>query len=113
MFEHYTFPLLYVPFQRTAHLFSVIPANDTMESMFGHQNVSSPAAGIKSDNLAAESSMYANHYATMIFVFFFVLFFFLLFFFFFFFLFKDRMIVGQKMYIKGSASRSGTGSLDS
>ena len=44
-------------------LFSVIPANDTKESMFGHQNVSSPAVGIKPDNLAAEASMCVNHLA--------------------------------------------------
>ena len=42
-------------------LFSVIPANDTKESMVGHQNVSSPAVGIEPDNLAAETSMCANH----------------------------------------------------
>ena len=41
--------------------FSVIPANDTKESMFGHQNVTSPATGIKPDNLAPEASMCANH----------------------------------------------------
>ena len=57
----YTGPPVNVPIQRTAHLFSVIPANDAKESMFGHQNVSSPAAGIKPDNLAAEASMCANH----------------------------------------------------
>ena len=45
----------------TAHLFSVIPANDTKESMFGHQNVSSPAAGIKPDIQAPEASMCTNH----------------------------------------------------
>ena len=56
-----TGPPVNVPIQRTAHLFSVIPANDTKESMFGHQNVSSPAAGIKPDNLAPEASMCANH----------------------------------------------------
>ena len=40
----------------------IIPASDIRESMFGHQNVSPPAAGIKSDNLAPEaSSMCANH----------------------------------------------------
>ena len=50
-----------IPIQRTAHFFNVIPANDTKESMFGHQNVSSPAAGIKPDNLAPEASMCANH----------------------------------------------------
>ena len=35
--------------RRTAHLhvISVIPANDTKESMFGHQNFSSPAVGIE------------------------------------------------------------------
>ena len=44
-----------------AHLFSVIPANGTKENMFGHQNVSSPAAGIKPDILAPEASIYANH----------------------------------------------------
>ena len=50
-----------VPIQRTAHLFSIILANDTKESMFGHQDVSSPAAGIKPENLAPEaSSMCAN-----------------------------------------------------
>ena len=31
------------------------------ESLFGHQNVSSPDAGIKPNNLAAEASMCANH----------------------------------------------------
>ena len=56
-----TGPPVKVPIQRKAHLFSVIPANDTKERMFGHQNISSPAAGIKSDNLAAEASMCANH----------------------------------------------------
>ena len=35
--------------------------NDTKESMFGHQNVSSPAAGIKPDILAPEAIMCANH----------------------------------------------------
>ena len=50
-----------VPIQRTAHLFSVIPPNDTKENMFGHQNVSSPAAGIKPDILAPEAGMCANH----------------------------------------------------
>ena len=43
------------------HTFSVIPANDTKESMFGQQNVSSSAAGIKPDILAPEASMCANH----------------------------------------------------
>ena len=57
----YTGPPVNVPIQRTAQLFRVIPANDTKESMFGHQNVSSPAAGIKPDNLAPEASMFANH----------------------------------------------------
>ena len=56
-----TGPPVNVPIQRTAHLFSVIPVNDTKESMFGHQNVSSPVAGIKPNNLAAEASMRANH----------------------------------------------------
>ena len=56
-----TGPSVNVPIQRTAHLFSAIPANDTKESMFGHQNVSSPAAGTKPDNLAPEASMCANH----------------------------------------------------
>ena len=58
-----TGPPVNIPIQRTAHLhvFSVIPANDTKESMFGHQNVSSPAAGIKPDNLAPEANMCANH----------------------------------------------------
>ena len=69
--------------QRTAHLFSDIPANDTKESKIGHQNVSSPAAGIKPGNLAPEASMCANYKATMLFDFYF-------------FFFKDRMIVGQK-----------------
>ena len=63
-----TGPPVNVPIQRTAHLFSVITANDTKESIFGHQNVSSPSAGIKSDNLAAEASMSANHWATLLFV---------------------------------------------
>ena len=58
-----TGPQVNVPIQRTAHLFStsVIPANDTKESMFGHKNVSSPAAGIKPDILASEASMCTNH----------------------------------------------------
>ena len=56
-----TGPQVKVPIQRTAHFFSVIPTNDTKESMFGHQNVSSPAAGIKPDNLAFVASMFANH----------------------------------------------------
>ena len=56
-----TGPPVNVPIQRTAHLFSVIPTNDTKESMFGHQNVSSPAAGIKPDILAPEASMCTNH----------------------------------------------------
>ena len=56
-----TEPPVNVPIQRTAHLFSVIPANNTKESMFGHQNVSSPAAGIKPVNLAPEASMCAYH----------------------------------------------------
>ena len=52
------------------------PTNDTKESMFGQQNVSSPAAGINPDIQAPESSMCANHYATILFVFFFFFFFF-------------------------------------
>ena len=56
-----TWPPINVPIQRTVNLFSVIPANATKESMVGHQNVSSPAAGIKPDNLAPEASMCANH----------------------------------------------------
>ena len=56
-----TGPPVNVPIQRTVHLFRVIPANDTKESMFGHQNVSSPGAGIKPHNLAAEASMCTNH----------------------------------------------------
>ena len=48
-------PSVNVPIQRTAHLFNVIPANDTKKSMFGHQNVSLPAAGVKPDNLASEA----------------------------------------------------------
>ena len=56
-----TGPPVNVPIQRTAHLFSVIPTNETKESMFGHQNVSSPAAGIKPDILAPEASMCTNH----------------------------------------------------
>ena len=56
-----TGPPVNVSIQRTAHLFSVIPANDTKESMFGHQNFSSPAVGIKPYNLAPKASMCANH----------------------------------------------------
>ena len=56
-----TGPPVNVHISRTAHLFSVIPASDTKESMFGHQNVSLPAVGIKPDNLAPEASMCANH----------------------------------------------------
>ena len=38
-----------VSIRRTTHLFSsVIPANDTKESMFGHRKFSSSAAGIES-----------------------------------------------------------------
>ena len=36
-----------VPIRRTAHLSSVIPANDTKESIVGHRNFFSPAAGIE------------------------------------------------------------------
>ena len=41
-------PPVNVPIRRTAYLFSAIPANDTKESIFGHRNCSSPAAGIES-----------------------------------------------------------------
>ena len=34
-----------VPIRRTAHLFSVVPTNDTKESMFGHRNVSGSNLG--------------------------------------------------------------------
>ena len=40
-------PPINVPIQWTAHLFSVIPTNDTKESTFGHQNFSLPATGIE------------------------------------------------------------------
>ena len=56
-----TGPPVNVPIQRTAHLFSVIPANDIRESMFGHKNVSSPTAGINRDTPAPEASICANH----------------------------------------------------
>ena len=36
-----------VPIQRTAHLFSVIPANDNKESVFRHLNFSSLRGGIE------------------------------------------------------------------
>ena len=39
-------PPVNVPIRRTAHLISVIPENDTKESMFGHQNFSSLARGL-------------------------------------------------------------------
>ena len=53
----FTGPPVNDPIQRTAHLFSVIPATDTKESMFRHQNVSSPATEIKPDILAPEASI--------------------------------------------------------
>ena len=55
-----TGPPVNVPIQRTAHLFGVIPANDTKESMFGHQNASSPVAGIKPNILALFLLLYAK-----------------------------------------------------
>ena len=43
------------------HTYLVSSLQMTKESMFGHQNVSSPAAGIKPDILAPEASMCTNH----------------------------------------------------
>ena len=49
-----------VPIRRTAHLFSVILANDTKESMFGHRNFSSPAAGMEPMTSSTEDQCF-NH----------------------------------------------------
>ena len=46
-----------VPNQRTAHLFSVIPANDTKESMFKHWNFS---GNLGVEPLAPEASVLAT-----------------------------------------------------
>ena len=49
-----------VPNQRTAHLFSAIPANDTKESMFRHWNFSSRGSNLGVGPLAPEASVPAT-----------------------------------------------------
>ena len=49
-----------VPIRRTMHLSSVIPANDTMESVLGHQIFFWPRAGIEPGTSST------NHWATTI-----------------------------------------------
>ena len=48
----------------TLHLFSVFLANDTKESMFGHRNISSPAAGIEPMTSSTKGTECADHKAT-------------------------------------------------
>ena len=53
-------PPVNVPIRRTAHLSSAIPANDTKESMFGHQNFFLPAAEIEY-MISSTKCQCANH----------------------------------------------------